>query len=467
MSARPLLVVALLCSAWAGRAEAGEARLLFVGDLLAERGAPEPEAENSWLQEARAAQLVVGNFEGALGESSSCVRPTPRSPCFAMPEQTAGLVARAGFTALGLENNHVGDLGPEAPARTARKLVEQGLFPLRYESSPTFLRVGELTVGLVSLSRVSKGTGPVRELPSVELAQKLRLARQLSNLVVVYVHWGEELFDWPHPDQRRAARWLVAQGADLIIGHHPHVVQPPECVEGRPVFFSVGNFRFRDKYPAGREGLAADCRAGGGSLRCGALKTTFAFGSGWPEAAPSPETSERLKHCEVPLHAPLELAGLKLQARSVLSEQPTAEVELIHEGRVTARVGSGALVALETGPMDAGGEPRLFTVERRFSPLDGEEGLRPYVYEPRGGRLVARWRGSGLAWPLLDARLLPGEPGVLCARHRMDSFVAPRPSAPGSRVAAYRWKGFGFKGDDSEELTRRCEARLALSEPER
>ena len=49
----------------------------------------------------------------------------------------------------------------------------------------------------------------------------------------------------------------------------------------------------------------------------------------------------------------------------------------------------------------------------------------------------------------------------------MDSFVALRPSTPGSRVAAYRWKGFGFKGDDSEELSRRCEARLAVSEPER
>jgi poly-gamma-glutamate synthesis protein (capsule biosynthesis protein) len=183
--------------------------------------------------------------------------------------------------------------------------------------------------------------------------------------------------------------------------------------------------------------------------------------------AASPETAERLKGCGVPLHAPVELAGLKFQARSALSERPLAEVEVVREGRVTAKVGSGALVALETGRMDAAEEPRLFTVERRFSPLDGEEGLRPYVYEARGSQLVARWRGSGLSWPLLDARLLPGEAGVLCALHRMDSFVAPRPDTPGSRVAAYRWSGFGFRGDDSEELTRRCEARLAMSGPER
>lgn len=461
MSARPFALALLWVLTAFGLARAEEPRLLFVGDIVAQRGTPEPDARSSWLREAHAAQLVVGNLEGSLGEPESCVRPTPESPCFAMPETTAGLLARAGFTALGLENNHSRDLGPEALERTARALSDSGVFPLRYESSPTFLRVGDVTVGLVSLSRISKGTGPVRELPSVELARKLRLARALSNVVVVYVHWGEELFDWAHPAQRQAARWLVAHGADLIIGHHPHVVQPPECVEGRPVFFSVGNFRFRDKYPAGREGLAADCRVAGRSLRCGALATSFAFGSGWPEVSANPETEVRLKACEVPLHEPVKVGALTLQARSALGELPVTQVELARDGRVRGRFGSGALVALETGRMEKSGEPWLFTLERRFSPLDGEEALRPYVYEARGDRLVARWRGSALAWPLLEARLLPEEPGVLCALHRMDSFVAPRPDAPGTRVAAWRWKGFGFRGDDSEELSRRCEKLLS------
>ncbi|WP_224362833.1 CapA family protein [Hyalangium versicolor] len=456
------LIIAALVLAVSGTVEAQEPRLLFVGDILAERGAREPEVSGSWLEQARGAQLVVGNLEGALGEPSTCVRPTPQSPCFAMPETMAGVLARAGFTALGMENNHAGDLGPEALVRTARVLSESGVFPLRYESSPTFLKVGEVTVGLVSLSRVSKGTGPVRELPSVELARKLRQARRLSNVVVVYVHWGEELFDWPHPTQRQAARWLVKHGADLIIGHHPHVVQPPECVEGRPVYFSVGNFRFRDRYPAGRVGLAADCRVVGRSLHCGGLATSFPVGSSWPEVSASPETEASLKACEVPLHETEKVGGLRLQARSVQGELPVAQVEVVRDGRVTARVGSGALVSLETGRVVRSGEPWLFALERHFSPLDGETALRPYVYEARGERLVARWRGSGLAWPLLDARLLPEEPGVLCALHRMDSFVALRPSAPGVRVAAYRWAGFGFRGDDAEELHRRCEALLSV-----
>jgi hypothetical protein len=447
----------------ASPARAEEARLLFVGDILTERGTPEISADSTWLAAARSAQLVIGNLEGALGESPSCVRQTTtESPCFAMPERTAGQLARAGFTAVGLENNHAFDLGAQARVSTARLLAAEGLVPLRYESSPAFLRAGDLTVGVVSLSRIAKGKGQARELPSLELAQKLRLARQLSNLVVVYVHWGEELFDWPHATQQQAARWLVAQGAELIIGHHPHVVQPPECVAGRPVFYSVGNFRFRDKYPAGREGLAADCRVVGRSVRCGGLATAFPFGSSWPEASESPETATRLKGCEVPLRETVALGDVNLRARSEPAELPTPQVELLRGGRVTGRFGSGSLVALEAGPLDGTGEVRLFTVERRFSPLDGEEGLRPYVYGLRGGALVARWRGSGLSWPLLDARLLPEEPGVLCALHRMDSFVAPRPDTPGTRVAAYRWQGFGFRGDDAEDLSRRCETLMQL-----
>ena len=198
------------------------------------------------------------------------------------------------------------------------------------------------------------------------------------------------------------------------------------------MFFSVGNFRFRDKYPAGREGLVADCRVTGGRLRCGGLTSSFPFGSGWPEVAASPELESSLKGCEVPLHETVRVGALKLQARSVPGALPVTQVEVVQGGWVTAQAGSRALVAVEVGRLDDSGEPRLFTIERKFSPLDGEEGLRPYVYEARGGSLVARWRGSGLSWPLLDARLLPEEPGVLCALHRTDSFVALRPNAPGA-----------------------------------
>ncbi|MGC8794209.1 MAG: hypothetical protein ACP5U2_12540 [Bryobacteraceae bacterium] len=96
----------------------------------------------------------------------------------------------------------------------------------------------------------------------------------------------------------------------------------------------------------------------------------------------------------------------------------------------------------------------LFTLERRFSTLDGERGLRPWVYRVTGRGLAPVWRGTALSWPLVDAAVLPD--GTLCALHRTDSFAAPDPGAPAARVAAYRWNGFGFSGVEDARLEQSC-----------
>ncbi len=65
--------------------------------------------------------------------------------------------------------------------------------------------------------------------------------------------------------------------------------------------------------------------------------------------------------------------------------------------------------------------------------------------------------GAALAWPVLDARLLPGDPRILCVLHRGDSFANLKPDSGRVRVAAYRWNGFGFSVITDSETTRQCE----------
>ena len=89
--------------------------------------------------------------------------------------------------------------------------------------------------------------------------------------------------------------------------------------------------------------------------------------------------------------------------------------------------------------------------------MDGEDNLRPCVYEVRADGLVPKWRGTALAWPLLDAAFLQQQNGVLCALHRGDSFLVSEPESHSRRVAAYRWNGFGFSGIDDPDLLRACE----------
>jgi hypothetical protein len=79
-----------------------------------------------------------------------------------------------------------------------------------------------------------------------------------------------------------------------------------------------------------------------------------------------------------------------------------------------------------------------------FSPIDREVSIRPYVYSTDETGLVAKWRGSALAWPLIDARIYDQDDCLLCALHRGDSFINLDKKNMEIKIAAYRWNGFGF-----------------------
>jgi len=445
--ARSLLIAAGFCAALACAGDE-EARLLFTGDILLSRQVKrEIDASGRFPWEPFAtlfhgATWVAGNLEGAVGDERDCLPTSTASPCFAIPPSLIPMLSRAGFRAIGVANNHAFDLGAAGHEATRQSLTVAGIEALAGDDSPHFVRAGPYDVAVIALSTVPARDGSRAEIPSTELRQKLRLARNLADAVVVFIHWGSELLDWPDAEQRREAEWLVHNGADLIIGHHPHVVQEPECISGRPVFFSLGNHLFDQKYPATKRGLIADCRIQGGVLHCGAIGTTTPAGSSFPEpdgAVPTPP-------CDVSLRPPPTLSGFTLRASNgYVMEGARAGARTWHSRALP-------LLSAEAGP------GYLFTLERHPSTVDGEDGVRPYVYDVTDRGLVARWRGSALAWPLLDAAFLPGSNGVLCALHRRDSFLVLQPDATGARIAAYRWNGFGFSGIDDPGVAARCSA---------
>jgi len=455
-----------------GNKEAGrELRLLFTGDILLSRQV-RAEMERTgrspwqgWPPLFHQADWVVGNLEGAVGVDADCVKGLEPNLCFAIPEASLKILRHAGFGPLGIANNHSGDLGEAGLAATRQALTRAGLEALTFEGSPTFHRFGPVTVGVVAFSMVA-GAGSQRvAVPSPLLRQKLRLARRLANLVVVTVHWGSELLEWPNAEQRRAADWLVRHGADLVIGHHPHVIQPMECLQGKPVFHSLGNHLFDQKYPASKEGILADCRIAHGALTCGVIATQTPAGSAFPQIREQlPAGMDRAwtpNACAVSLGPGFEVAGQVLRPEA-------SESGMAHgDGKISLEALQGGKSRWKTQPMellaaDAGrlagpdGPELLVTLERHPSPLDREQSPRPYVYEVTPKGLVARWRGTTLAWPLIDAALLPGKTGVLCALHRGDSYLVPNPGTSQTRAAAYRWNGFGFSGVDDPAIINQC-----------
>jgi hypothetical protein len=462
-----LLIAPSLSGTSLGSGSAGkEVRLLFAGDILLSRG-----VERRLSRDARAldrallptlsgADWAIGNLEGAAGSPDDCREPARDGPCFPIRGEFIPFLRHAGFEAIGLANNHASDLGEAGRETTRRLLCQNGLLSLTYEDSPQFVRFGDLTVGIVAFSLVAgRGEVPLN-IPDTGLRRRLRLARNLSNLLVVYVHWGSEFLDWPDKKQRQTAEWLVDNGVDLIVGHHPHLVQKPEILHGKAVFYSLGNLVFDQKYPSTREGLIADCRVSGDTVSCSLLPTRTSTESTMPIIEGTGGKAEKtLSGYQTRLAPPLVVNGIALKplSASAGAEGSGLRLEAIQDGKTLWKTPHARIFSLE--PMKIG-KPQtaeyLLTLERHFSPLDKEEGLRPCVYEVSREALIPKWRGTALAWPLVDAAVLPGDDGILCALHRGDSFIAPKPGSNEQRVAAYRWKGFGFSGIQDPEVIRSC-----------
>jgi hypothetical protein len=223
------------------------------------------------------------------------------------------------------------------------------------------------------------------------------------------------------------------------------------------VYFSLGNHLFDQKYPATKQGLIADCRIRGDVMQCRGISTETPPGSAFPQLKAE---SEPLKSCSVNLARPVTVNGFSLRGRVIESDDSQSRyvIEGARTGGRPWRSPALPLVSAEVGKLAGSqGPDYLLTLERHHSSIDGEDGLRPYVYEAHDSGLVARWRGSALAWPLVDAVILPESDGVLCALHRRDSFLVLQPGAKGLRTAAYRWNGFGFSGIDDPAIVSKCE----------
>jgi poly-gamma-glutamate synthesis protein (capsule biosynthesis protein) len=178
---------------------------------------------------------------------------------FNAPQSLPAALRASGFTVLSTANNHAFDQGPMGVRETLERLRAEHLLAIgsgedrpRAESLQILERQGVRVafLGFTDLFNIDlnrRATEPwVRPLDLEPSIQAVREARRQADLVVVSVHWGNEYQHTPTKRQRDIALALVTAGCDVILGHHPHVLQPTEVleVEGRKalVAFSLGNF---------------------------------------------------------------------------------------------------------------------------------------------------------------------------------------------------------------------------------
>lgn len=232
-----------------------------VGDLIASHGAHYPWTEVA--EALRRADLAVVNLECTISRRGA---PLAKEFTFRGDPASLGAMAEAGVDVAGLGNNHAADFGREALVDTVEHLRGAGIAPVGAGRDadeayrPVVVERRGVRVGFVSATRVMPyhfAAGP--GLPGVasaydepRLTDAVREADRLADVVVVSVHWGDELAPQPDATQVRLGRALVDAGADVVVGHHPHVLQPVVRYRGAVIAYSLGNFVFSSGSPATR-----------------------------------------------------------------------------------------------------------------------------------------------------------------------------------------------------------------------
>ena len=180
--------------------------------------------------------LTVANMEGTLTTSNDRQQKT-----FAFkgdPSYTE-ILTRGGVEATNLANNHSHDYGDQSYEDTIQYLEAAGITTFGYDRTAV-MDVKGIKVGLIGIYELKDGLG--RQQQVIDTIQEVK--DQGAQVIVVSFHWGTEKSNVPDDIQKTLAHLAVDQGADLVVGHHPHVLQGIEKYQGKNIVYSLGNFCF-------------------------------------------------------------------------------------------------------------------------------------------------------------------------------------------------------------------------------
>lgn len=241
----------------------------FVGDVIfgryrADGFDPIPEDGYAVFDDIKStleADVLVGNLETPLVRDLPQQSPIGSKFRFGASVEHAKQLVDAGFTAVSLANNHWYDMRLVGVEETPLILEELGVVPLgaatREENVFRVQTIEQSGWKIGFLALTNRSNAPQRDdvptLPFLSanaipemISPVLEAAREAHDLLIVQIHWGEEYADGPSFAQVRAAHSMVDAGADMVIGHHPHVLQGVEIYNEGVIAYSLGNFVFEN-----------------------------------------------------------------------------------------------------------------------------------------------------------------------------------------------------------------------------
>lgn len=182
--------------------------------------------------------MTIVNFEGTLTTTKSA---TSNTYSFAAPPEYVQVLTSGNIEAVSLENNHIMDHGETGYADTCQTLENNGIVYSGHLGSAIYTTDTGVSIGMLSYQTFNGNYPVIYNAIEGDIAA-LRSAG--CQLVIVSYHWGEEKDYLPNERQVPLGRATIDAGADLVIGHHSHRINPIEEYNGKYICYSLGNFSF-------------------------------------------------------------------------------------------------------------------------------------------------------------------------------------------------------------------------------
>jgi poly-gamma-glutamate capsule biosynthesis protein CapA/YwtB (metallophosphatase superfamily) len=233
------------------------------------------------------ADITVGSLDGTLSDASP-VQACPQSMNLIGPPNMVQGLQLAGFDVITIATNHVKDCGEkgffcdnESFFDTINTLLQAGIQPvgggatLSEARRPVVIEKQGVRFAFLAINQINARVWATEDKPGVaplstETIEQVRAdivaAKSLADVVIVLPQWGTEYSAQPDPIQREWAREMINAGASMVVGNHPHIIQPRESFPNGTVFYALGNFVFDQGQNFRREGIVMQATFHGAQL---------------------------------------------------------------------------------------------------------------------------------------------------------------------------------------------------------
>lgn len=211
------------------------------------------------------ADITFGNLESVLSDIG--IDPTDiKSVQLRGSETSVNGLAHAGFDIVSIANNHILEHGEKSLMKTKYLMSKNGIYTVgvsvnkRKSREPVFLVRNGICFGFLAYCLVRDKTAYCSVDDSHDIISDVKKVKNNADILIISLHWGNEYVRKPSLEQFSLAHSIIDAGSDLILGHHPHVLQGVEAYNNGIIVYSLGNFVFDMWQREMRESMIFSCR---------------------------------------------------------------------------------------------------------------------------------------------------------------------------------------------------------------